>query len=140
MIMMIEIHRTREKCQISSDNPIGQNKWSPAKHKNLVPPANSATKLTQAFNPHFYWCCICIPWSGEDTTLSTRSCSNQLLHIIRGDDNRTTYWYSATSVSKSTLSTPTSSRLSSTIEARSWSVASSIPKKRAGPDFGTAGI
>lgn len=39
-------------------------------------------------------------------------------------------------MSKSTHSTPTSSRLSSTIEARNWSVESSMPRKRAGPVFG----
>jgi hypothetical protein len=41
-----------------------------------------------------------------------------------------THWYSGTSESKSTHSTPISSRLSSTRVARSWSVASSIPRNR----------
>ena len=40
-----------------------------------------------------------------------------------------THWYSVTSVSKSTTSTPTNSRFSSTIDALSWSVASSKPRK-----------
>ena len=47
-----------------------------------------------------------------------------------------TYWYSDSSESKSTCSTPTSSRFSSTIDARSWSVASSTPRKNAGEVFG----
>lgn len=40
-----------------------------------------------------------------------------------------THWNSGNSASKSTASTPTNSRFSSTIEARSWSVASSKPRK-----------
>lgn len=50
-----------------------------------------------------------------------------------------THWYSGSSESKSTHSTPTRSRLSSTIDALSWSVASSSPRKSAPPVFG-AGI
>lgn len=51
-----------------------------------------------------------------------------------------THWYSGSSESKSTLSTPTRSRVSSTIEARSWSVASSIPRKSEGAVLGKVGI
>ena len=49
----------------------------------------------------------------------------------RGAEGEDTHWYSDISVSKSTDSTPTSSRFSSTIEALSWSVASSRPRKSA---------
>lgn len=60
--------------------------------------------------------------------------------MITNQTRRQTHWYSDNSVSKSTHSTPTSSRLSSTIVARSWSVANSSPRKSACPVFGTAGI
>lgn len=46
-----------------------------------------------------------------------------------------TYWNSGSSESKSTHSTPTRSSCSSTIDARSWSIESSMPRKCAFGDL-----
>lgn len=58
------------------------------------------------------------------------------MEVIGVGERWATHWYSGNSESKSTCSTPTSSRFSSTIDARSWSVASSTPRKNAGRVFG----
>ena len=54
-------------------------------------------------------------------------------------DSEETHWYSGKSASKSTTSTPTSSKFSSTTDARSWSVASSKPRKSEG-DLGAMAV
>ena len=54
---------------------------------------------------------------------------------VEGEIERNAYWYSGSSESKSTHSTPTRSSCSSTSEALSWSTASSMPRKCAFGDL-----
>lgn len=95
--------------------------------------------LTEPFDPHLHGGRISLAGICEDSTLCSASIKSRQgrkedkksVDNAGIKDKTNTHWYSGNSVSKSTLSTPTSSRLSSTIVARNWSVANSRPKKRA---------
>lgn len=127
-------------------------RWIIAKIRSAVPVDNKKMLprkvLTESLHPHLNRRGVCISWRREDSTLRpTRGMITWLSMLwkrgarpqrevaaIGGEAS--THWNSDSSTSKSTASTPTSSRLSSTIDARNWSVASSRPRKRDEADFG----
>ena len=128
------------------------DQMDPKRKKKLVPRGkkrsngkNGRTGLTEAFEPHLNGGRICLAGCGEYAALSPRE--NGVSILVKpmlqagGGRREETHWYSGSSESKSTHSTPTSSRLSSTIDARSWSTPNSMPRKRVGPpDLGRAGM
>ena len=106
--------------------------------------STEGTGLTEAFEPHLNWGRVCLAGCGEYAALSSREmgCRSASTPCCgRWVKGRRTHWYYGSSESKSTHSTPTSSRLSSTIDARSWSTPNSMPRKRDGPPvLGRAGM
>lgn len=128
------------------------DQMDPKRKKKLVPRGkkrsngkNGRTGLTEAFEPHLNGGRICLAGCGEYAALSPRE--NGVSILVKpmvqagGGRREETHWYSGSSESKSTHSTPTSSRLSSTIDARSWSTPNSMPRKRVWPPvFGRAGM
>lgn len=86
---------------------------------------------TQRLNPHFNWRRVRSLWRCKDASMGSFVEDERW----NAGEMQCTHWNSGTSTSKSTDSTPTRSSCSSTIDARSWSVASSMPRKWADGDL-----
>ena len=94
-------------------------------------------KLTKSLEPHLDGCRVSFSRSRENSTLCP---TVEGQHDEYQADRVCTHLYSGSSESKSTHSTPTSSKVSSTMDARNWSIPSSIPRKSEGPVLDIAGI